>query len=286
MSRWYIPSDDQERTVTILHYRGNPVVHDDMEGLFTDGRTYDSAICLGSGSVVGESLSKEARDSRILTILLVLRKLQKMKPMHIIAENMMDQTASVALTPIAPDGSMCEPDFINTQAIIARVLAMSLAYPEIDNAITELVDGEAGTPEVDFLSAAQLHITNKTVTFGAIQIAVLSLFKYRGVAIGFIQQSSIGDRVCGSSGGSQLKLAPNPNERRTWLPNDRIVVMVRNRSLSRTFKLLCRALRSLKATGISRHESLPHSLPSRGVCSLPPCPTIRCQGDEIEARKK
>ena len=91
-------------------------MHDDMEGLFANGKTYDSAICLGS--VVGKSLSKEARDSRMLTMLLVLKKFQKSKPMHIIAENMMDQTAALALTPMASDGSSREPDFINTQGAI------------------------------------------------------------------------------------------------------------------------------------------------------------------------
>ena len=87
------------------------------------------------GSVAGKDLGLEAMDSRILSMLLILRKLSRESQhhdateMHIIAENFMDQTASLAVVPQASYSH--EPDFVNTVAIKSRSLAMTLAYPEI-----------------------------------------------------------------------------------------------------------------------------------------------------------
>ena len=49
--------------------------------------------------------------------------------MHVIAENALDQTSQIVLGPRAKVGK--EPDFVNTQAIIARCLIMNLAYPQV-----------------------------------------------------------------------------------------------------------------------------------------------------------
>lgn len=41
-----------------------------------------------------------------------------------------------------------EPDFVNSQMIISRTLAMALAYPQIEDSVMELVSTMQGTPEV------------------------------------------------------------------------------------------------------------------------------------------
>jgi len=123
--------------VIILHFQGNPIKEEQVRPLL-QGRTFNAAICLGS--VAGKDLGLEAMDSRILSMLLLLRKLSRetqrddAMEMHIIAENFMDQTASLAVVPQA----LCshEPDFVNTVAIKSRSLAMTLAYPEIQ--VTQL----------------------------------------------------------------------------------------------------------------------------------------------------
>ena len=113
-------------------------------------RPFDTAICLGSVAQ-DEDLSSAAADSRILSCLLCLRKLSAERAeaavakglpppptLHVVAENQEDQTASLAVVP-RTFGSGHEPDFVNTQAIIARSLAINLAYPEIQDAISELL---------------------------------------------------------------------------------------------------------------------------------------------------
>lgn len=82
--------------------------------------------------------SPSAADSRVLTMLLCLRKLDSVRAMraaergeeppalHVVAENQQDQTAKLAVVPRI-NSSGKEPDFVNTQAIIARSIAMNLA---------------------------------------------------------------------------------------------------------------------------------------------------------------
>jgi hypothetical protein len=99
-----------------------------------------TCICLGSVSVKdggmdnAVGLAPIARDSRVIQMMLILRAVTEElgQTMHVIAENNMDQTSSLALGPHTEGaGGMQEPDFINTQAIIARCLVMNLAYPEV-----------------------------------------------------------------------------------------------------------------------------------------------------------
>ena len=96
----------------------------------------------------------------MLSILLLLRKLTEdwTKKMSVISENMLDQTANVAVT---PGGAYKDPDFVNTQAISARGLTMALAYPRMQPAVNELfqdVNADDGTPEFDLISAQFLGI--------------------------------------------------------------------------------------------------------------------------------
>jgi len=51
-----------------------------------------------------------------------------------------------------------EPDFINTQAIVARCLVMNLAYPQIQDALSELLESSELSSDVMFFSAASLGI--------------------------------------------------------------------------------------------------------------------------------
>jgi hypothetical protein len=81
-----------------------------MSWLFHDKSTppFDAAIALGN--VVGGNIPPDARDSRVLSILLILRELSSSCPtgskkyegrlgMHVVVENCVDQTALLAVCP-------------------------------------------------------------------------------------------------------------------------------------------------------------------------------------------
>ena len=75
----------------------------------------------------------------MLSVLLLLRHLLKdaTAPVHIIGENQEDTTALLALAPHKTH----DPDFINTQAIVARALCQSIAFPKM----TESIDSGAAS---------------------------------------------------------------------------------------------------------------------------------------------
>ena len=82
------------------HFQGDPVQYDSVAKLLKKQR-FDTAICLGN--VVNKDLPQSARDARVLSMLLILRRLTKGqlgKPMGIIAESFQDQTSGLALAPV------------------------------------------------------------------------------------------------------------------------------------------------------------------------------------------
>jgi hypothetical protein len=55
-------------------------------------------------------------------------------------------------------------DFINTQAIIARSLVLNLAYPQMQDALNELLIHDLeGSPEVEFITPEALGVVHKRV---------------------------------------------------------------------------------------------------------------------------
>ena len=81
--------------------------------------TVHTAIVLGTQANV--RLAGHHRDTRVLNIMLLLRKLWGIKaegiPMHVVSENDQDMTARLALAPKRFGPVRTEPDFVNSQAI-------------------------------------------------------------------------------------------------------------------------------------------------------------------------
>ena len=75
-SSWQI-SEPGYHGVIISHFCGNPTKTVEMAPLL-ETKTFNVAICLGS--VVGAHLGSSAMDSRVLSMLLILRKLTKVTP--------------------------------------------------------------------------------------------------------------------------------------------------------------------------------------------------------------
>ena len=120
----------------------------------------DTVIILGSQKERPgvKELSMRSKDTRILNIMLLLRRLwnerfdksynkDEVKQFHVIGENHEDTTARIALVPNklekldASGTTYQEPDFINTQAIYARVITMTAAYPLLYPSLSELFSG-------------------------------------------------------------------------------------------------------------------------------------------------
>ena len=107
------------------------------------------SLSLSRARRLGPQLNERSADTRVLDILLLLRYLHRRSPhanvrLHIVGENQQDETSRLALTPRAA-GDTQPSDFINTQAICARALVLTLAYPIIIDALHALFDPESDT---------------------------------------------------------------------------------------------------------------------------------------------
>lgn len=208
--------------VTMLNFTADPIKYREVQPLFQQEREYETAIILGTVAKV-DQYSTEAiapnvtKDSRILSTLLILRELahKNNRPIHCIAESHQHQTPGLALCP-TNEGRGYEPDFIDTQEIIARSLAMNIAYPQIQDALSELINTERCTPEIDFINPRHLGIKrNQRATLGCVQELLFKTHKARGVAIGYQQ-------------GNKLFFAPVAHLPVTWTKQHRIVLICRH----------------------------------------------------------
>jgi len=207
-----------------------PTTETSQSPVFTrkrDKSYFTSAIVLGT--VYSEVLDSCARDSRVLATLLVLRTVCQRRhlTLHCVAENQQDQTSLLALAPpkvfegqhagfehSEDHPAVHESDFVNTQAIVARSLAMNVAFPQMWDAVSELVSSVPNSPEVEFVEPFHLGILGKKVSFGAVQHIMCSAYKGTGVAIGVAVKSDI-------------RLQPRLGEVFEWGTHHRVIVIAR-----------------------------------------------------------
>ena len=79
-----------------------------------------------------------------------------------------------------------EPDFINTQAIYARVLTQTLAYPVIRPAISDLFNERKGSADVEIVRASAYIPLDQTYEWGIVRAAVLQAENERSICIGWM----------------------------------------------------------------------------------------------------
>ena len=149
----------------------------------------------------------------ISTLLLVRKAFDQLFPgtyLHAVGENCFDSTASLALTPYGKH----QADFVNTQAIYARALTLTLAFPLSQPAIAQLFYQQSDSPCLKLASAGNEVIPLGTATFAQVSRAVAK--KYHGaVCIGYMTQE--GDRV----------FAPHPNSSYTYEDGDFVLFFMR-----------------------------------------------------------
>mmetsp|Transcript_24024 Transcript_24024/g.54205 ORF Transcript_24024/g.54205 Transcript_24024/m.54205 type:complete len:363 (-) Transcript_24024:140-1228(-) len=179
---WSLVDDGFEHARLLLR-TGDPIVFHEVEPVFKMGLKYTTAICLGSSGE--ESMVGSGKDSRVLSTLLILRKLCALygQELNVVAENHEDQTPQIAMAPISHEGTII--DFVNIPTIVARTLVMSLAYPQIQDALTELVGNVPGSPSIDFIHPGDIGILRQKVTVGALQILIHQKYQERGVLVGY-----------------------------------------------------------------------------------------------------
>ena len=198
-------------SVTLLHICGDPTDHEVFEKVISDA-IFCTAIVLGSSATL--QLNATARDSRVLQILLVLRMVSEKtgRTMHVVAENSIDQTSSLSLGPHHGPGQ--DPDFVNTQAIVARSLVMNLAFPQIWDSLSELFSRTPTGPEIVFLDAGAIGLAGKTCTVGALQHLINGQYNGCGVVLGYF---SAGDKI----------MSPPPGQVVDWMEQHRIIAIIR-----------------------------------------------------------
>ena len=235
--------------VTLRHIEGDAAQTSVLSPVVMTN-TIHTAVVLGTQTSV--RLGAHHRDTRILNILLLLRKLWSNKregvPMHIVGENSEDMTAKLALAPKRVGKVRKEPDFVNSQAVSARTLVQTLAYPLIQPAIKELFEVSADhSADIVTVGASEYVPMDTPLKYGVVRALVLQAVGERSICIGVLWQD-----------GTSRLLVPHDDEV-TFTGQDRLVILrritkgseIRNRTeaailLTREWRKKIR-LRKLKA---------------------------------------
>ena len=207
--------------IVLRHIQGDASNPDTLKPIVFSS-TIHSSIVLGTQK--GVQLSPKARDTRVMCIMLLLRKLCKEKlkianvPMHVVGENQEDMTARLALGPLQrglDESSYRDPDFVNTQAIYARVLTQALAYPLIVPAIRDLFDEEPGSSDIFLASAKNYVPMNQDISIGVVKQLVLMAHGERSIFVGYQDQNGA------------IYLMPEHSEYRVFNENERLIIFKR-----------------------------------------------------------
>ena len=108
-----------------------------------------------------------------------------------------------------------EPDFINTQAIYARVLTQTLAYPVIRPAISDLFNESKGSADVEIVRASAYIPLDQTYEWGIVRAAVLQAENERSICIGWMDM------------GGEVSLLPDVTEIVRLGANDSLILIRR-----------------------------------------------------------
>ena len=113
--------------------------------------------------------------------------------MHIVGENQQDMTARLALAPRtthkgAKTGGH-DPDFINTQAIYARAMVQTLAYPLIAPAVEDLFDDTPGSADCSIVRSTVYVPEGIEIPYGVVRASVLQAKGERSICIGIIDST-------------------------------------------------------------------------------------------------
>ena len=183
--------------------------------------------CIVLGTQANFRLAGKYRDTRVLNVILLLRKLCHDKkdapPMHVVGENTEDLTAKLALAPhrsgeraklVSGERRLqFEPDFVNNMAVNARALVQTLAYPHIEQARSELFDERETSSGLINVDAREYVPLNVSMTFGVVRAIVLRAVGERSMCLGVVW------------GSGAVELLPNHDSTVRFTDDDRLVLL-------------------------------------------------------------
>ena len=135
--------------------------------------------------------------------------------MHIVGENNEDMTARLALAPKRIGKIRTEPDFVNSQAVSARALVQTLAYPLIQPAISDLFQESKNSAEIVTVPAQEYVPLDTPLLYGVVRAMVLQTRGERSICIGILWRA----------GHSELLVPHDQNV--TLMKGDRLVLLRR-----------------------------------------------------------
>jgi hypothetical protein len=204
--------------VSVIHKFGDATSPEILEPIVID-YTINTAIVLGTQAE--STLPARSRDTRVLSIMLLLRKIYTVKgenvALHIVGENQEDMTAQLALSPLREglDGEeICDaaPDFINTQAIYARTLCLTMAFPKLQPILNDIFEEGEGSTNLEIVAAVAYIPLNKLIKWGTCKACVDKEEGERTILLGVIHSN--GD----------VKLNPHHSLDQAFLKGDRFIV--------------------------------------------------------------
>jgi hypothetical protein len=199
--------------VTVKHKEGEAVHSETLHELFLEHQ-FDATIVLGTLHV--NKLPPKSRDRRVLTTMLMLRKIQKMvypatHSMQVVAENAMDTTSRKSFNPVSPQKN---PDFVNVQGIYARVLVMALAYPLLYTAVSHLLYNSPRAPRLLLVNVGHEFIPFGKASFAQV-VETLRRANPDDVAVGLLTED-----------GSMM-ICPAMRFVHEFGPGDKIILLTR-----------------------------------------------------------
>lgn len=209
----YEPAEGKQ--IIITHVNGDPSNHDDIRETFLPlhkQMPFKTAIVFSESNL--DRQSQSSHDTRTLSTLLLLRYYTRRltvehQNIHCVAETFFDLTANLAAGPIADswqqNHNIQVHDFILTQKLTARALTTALAFPHMQEHISELFQPAKTvvqhSPEIHLLPFKGTGPNNPT--FGEIADFVSNTFANWAIAIGIADVNQVGE----------IRLAPSPTEK-------------------------------------------------------------------------
>ena len=137
--------------------------------------------------------------------------------MIVVGENQEEMTVKLALGPRShtTDESSQIPDFVNSQAINARILCQTVAYPLIRSAIAELFHEDDLQTSLELPCADAYVPLGQKLSFGLVQHLVRQAKNEQTICIGY--QDSKG----------RIVYLPTHHEEREYTDEERLVVFTR-----------------------------------------------------------
>ena len=189
--------------IIVKHVQGDAAYIETLRPIIFD-HTIDAVIVLGTQA--NYNLAGRHRDTRVMNVILMLRKLHTEKdegvPMHIVGENTEDMTARLALAPPRNGQNRVhngekfveyEPDFVNQMAVIARALVQTLAFPLIDSARSELFDDDPDSTQLVTVHASEYVPLDTKLRYGVVRAAVLRAKGEHSICLGVLWADGTAD---------------------------------------------------------------------------------------------